>query len=773
MKIKPRNIALTAAVVVASEIAVVPIASALQVEEVIVTARKRSESLQEVPLAVAALSGDLMTDLGVESAGDIALFTPNFTWNTEFGRASPQPYLRGIGTNNFNPINTGPIAVYQDGIYIGPNIAQGFSTFDLERVEVLKGPQGTLYGRNSTGGLVNFISRKPEIGAGSNGFARLELGQFGTTNFEGAFGFDLSDTSAARIAVTRNLNKGTFRNINPDVDSDDVSSVDDWAIRAQLLLEPSSDLSILANVHVSEASPDTAPFKSIGLFNPGTGDPCDETPRLGANCSALNSFPDDGDIYTTSKNEDFENVDASGIFVKIDYQLSDTLSLVSSTSYDTAELERLDDSDDVSTELELDHYADDFDFYSQELRLSSTSDDVSWHAGMYYYNESNEGILAFTNPIFGSGVGNAHKIDTLSYAIFGQIDWNVTNKISVGAGLRWTYEEKDVKQYDAFAAAYSVDQGIITSLNGLDIFDGTFASGTTGAEDFDEITGRLSIDYTTDNGNLVYASLSRGFKGGDVLGSGVVPVFGPTPYTDDQVEVLRARTEVVAPEILDALEVGVKSSLLGGKMRLNGAVFYYIYKDQQQTVLQEDPTGQADIGISTLNNAGRSEIPGAEVEIIYTPTSSWYLQLNAGILDPTYEEFNNPVDGGADFSGNQIPLTPRRELSALARYDFEVNDGAILAVQVDTSYKSSTFFQAQNDDTFIGSLLQEDSFTLWNARISYATGDGKWVGALFARNLTEEEYFGSGFEIAPLGIVAIKPGPRRYFGASLEYNFGN
>lgn len=747
-------------------------ASESALEEIVVTARKRQESLNDIPMTINAFSSENLQNLGVRETADIALYTPNFTWNTEFGRASPQPFLRGIGTNNFAPINSGPIAVYQDHVVIGPNIVQGFSTFDLERVEILKGPQSTLYGRNSTGGLINFISKKPEIGAGTNGFVNAEFGRFSTTNFEGAIGFDLGDKAAMRIAAERNLNKGSFDNRNPLVDSDDVGSVDDVAFRAAIVLEPSERLSILANLHHAEADPDTAPFKFIGLVNPEGGGQC-PNPGIGSGCTDAFGLGATGvpGFYSTEKGIDFEETSFTGGFVKVDFDISDTLSLQAITSYDESELERLDDDDDTSVELQRSHYADEFEAFSQEARLTYTGEDYGWHLGAYYYDESNEGLLLFSQPVFGTSEGNLHEIDTESYAVFGQIDWNLTETIRLGAGLRWTYEEKDVKRYDAYHTAVLTTSSIFRSEADLTITPGSLASGTTGAKDFDRVSGGISIDYTTDAGHLIYATISRGVKGGDINGAAIIQDFIGTPRTPEQIAQFEFLTRVTGPETLDSFELGFKSDLLDGRLRVNGALFYYIYKDQQQTVLQPDPTGLSVLGITTLTAGARSEIPGAELEVSYLPTSRWFLQANIGLLDATYDEFVNPLPGAEDFSGNQIPLTADIEFSVLGRYEVPLDNGATLSLQMDASYKGETFFQAQNDAGFGGAQLQEDSVTLLNARIGYRHNDN-WSIAVFGKNLTGEEYLGSGFDLTALGYVAVKPGPRRYFGVELMYEFG-
>ncbi len=743
--------------------------------DVVVTARKRQEPLQLIPIAINAFSGEVMQELGVQNAGDVALLTPNFTWNTEFGNASPQPYLRGIGTNNFSPINNGPIAVYQDNVFIGPNIAQGFATFDVQRAEVLKGPQGTLYGRNSTGGLINFISVKPKIGGGTNGFVNVEGGQYGTFNFEGALGFETGGKSAARVSFVRNKNSGTWDNVNPNGGNANVTS--DLGVRLQWAANPSDKVSILFNAHLGKANPDTAPFKNIGLFqsdgvtpfaNPGVG-------AGGATADFTESFVDERDYYTTSKGADFENVDTRGAFLQLDFDLNDDLTLHSLTSYDYAEIRRHDDVDDGSIGIEDDYYADDFNWFSQEVRLSG----AQWHLGGYFYNETAQGVQIWTNPIFGNGEGNVHDIATTSFALFGQYDYSINDKVSLSGGLRWSYEQKDVRRYDGFMPLISSTanggDGPLFSLDDVTIDQGHgITVGTPNKKDWNAITGRVSLDYKTDDGNLLYASISRGFKGGDVNGAAFLDEYvasaGPgqsdicpgeeapgSARCAESVANFQRKIVPVDPEFLNALEVGFKANLADNKLRINGALFYYDYQDQQNTILVSVP-GSGGPGTTTLENAASSKFPGADLEISYGD-NGWFFQTTFGWLDAEYDDFG-------ENTGNQISLTPKYQGSLLGRYSIPFENGGKFTLQADLSYQGKTYFQPTNIAN-----LEQDPYSLLGARLSYTAPKENWSVAVFGRNLTGEEYLGSGFDVSVLGWLAVKPGPRRYFGASINYSF--
>ena len=391
-----------------------------------------------------------------------------------------------------------------------------------------------------------------------------------------------------------------------------------------------------------------------------------------------------------------------------------------------------------------------------------------------------------TNPIFGNGEGNEHEVETTSYALFGQYGFNINDSWRFTGGLRWTYEEKDVQLYNGFmplidnpgndgdGSLYSFEE--LMSKGGIDEGHGVTV-GHANSADWDEVTGRLSLDYSTENGNLIYFSLSRGFKGGDVNGAAFLDEYLPsdgaggslicpgdeapgTSRCSDSVAGFQRKIIPVDPELLDAVEIGFKGDFFDGNLRLNGAVFYYDYQDQQNTILVPIP-GVPGPGTTTLENAASSKFPGIELELIATPAENWYLQVNGGWVDAEYDDFG-------EFSGNQVALTPKTQLSGLLRYDWQLNGGSVVAFQVDGSWQSRTYFQPSNIK-----LLSEDSYALLGARVSYTSPSDAWTVALYGKNLTEEEYFGSGFDVSALGWHALKPGMPRYVGLSVDYHFGD
>ena len=716
-------------------------------EEIIVTARKRDESIQKVPISITAWSANQMEAIGMLHAADIPFYTPNFTWNSEYGKTTPQIYLRGVGTNNFSPINTGPVAVYQDNIYHGPNVVHAFAAYDLERVEVLKGPQGTLYGRNSTAGLVNFISRKPDIDADYNGYVRAEIGEYDTTNFQGAVGFPISDTMAGRIAFAYNKNSGFWDNSNPFSGQQNSGRFDDSSVRAQLLIQPNDRLSILLNGHLVVANPDTEPFKNIGVACPAG-----VTPGLtsaGSNCPDVTGFVDSGDIHETFTPRDWEEVDAAGGIIDITYDFG-SFKLQSLTGFDSIEHIRFDDVDGAPTISLDDSFVDNFDYWSQEFRLFGESDQVSWNVGVYYYHEENEGfvtanfqdaLIAFGAP--PSGILYDREIDTESYAIFGQADYQLTDQFSLSAGVRWTYEEKAVRKYDAYFFDDSALRGWIP---GVSVIPNPMPNDfmVDPVLDYDEPTWRVSLDYAITPDVLGYVSFARGLKGSEVNGGPGVP----------------SDTNPINPEILDAWEVGVKSDLLDGRLRLNAAAFFYDYEDQQVGTFVTDPVVRA-----ILDNAAKSTINGLEVDVTWRPTEQLTLLAALGWVDAEFDEYVSSTVIG-DLTGNRPGFVPEFEATFLARYDFALASGGVFALQAILVHRGDMFFQPTNDP-----ILAEGDFQIIDLLAKYSSSDSRYSLALRVKNATDEDYLTSGFDVTGLGYYAVKAGYPRVVTGEFQFNF--
>jgi len=713
-------------------------------DEIVVTARRKEETLASVPIAVSAFNGEQLEALGVTNSGDVAALVPNLTWNTEFGRATPQVYLRGVGSNNFAPTNAGPVGIYQDGVIIGPNIVQGFAAFDLDRVEVLKGPQGTLFGRNSTGGLINFVSKKPVIGGGKDGYISAEVGSWGTFNFEGASTFQIGDNAAARLSLVSNNASGEYSNVNPDSNTGSAGAVSDYSGRLQLAYDNDENFSALVNIHGSFADPDVTPFIVGGTF----GSPSCANNVVFGECATAFGFVNDPDPKVTAKQDDLEQVENIGGFVELKYDFGgfDATLLA---GYDESSIARLDDVDESPASDEFDHYVQDFETFSAELRFSGETDRLDWHLGGYYFTQSSEGLLVFDFPtdtsVFGPGtgfgVGNLTEIDTDSFAVFAQGVWTLTDRARLTTGIRYTTEEVDVPRYVGFLNRTDPNQTTIYSTEtDIDIAGGIIEFDVTQNETFNRVTGRLSLDYQLTDDSLVYASYARGFKGGDVNG---VAVADPLA------------TQIARPETVDSFELGIKSSFPNANLKFNAAAFYLDYQDQQQAVIL---AGDTAAGEPALTNAASSKIPGFEADITWTPTDAITILGAIGYIDAKFSDFVT-IDG--DFSNNRIPLVSDFQASLVGKYDFFLENDSVISAQLDGSFQSEQFFTAQNDLFPEVAALREGSYILGNASLSYSAPGDDWSAKVFVRNIANKEVLVSGFGIG--GFISI--------GGALTINF--
>lgn len=718
-------------------------------DEIVVYARKRDESLQEVPIAVSAFSGDQMKALGVRQSGDIAQFTPNFTWNTEFGKASPQPTIRGVGSNGFMPNNVNPVAVYSDNVLIGPNIAQGFATFDVERVEVLKGPQGTLYGRNATAGLINFISVQPTIGDGVSGFAELTGGSYRTLNTEAAIETDLGSNAALRLSFASNRNDGLYRNLNLGGRN---GRTDDIAARGQLLIEPADGIRILLNGHYGDSTPDIAPFKAVGTICP----PGVTVPTLGV-CAA-GGGTDTKNLFENFNGPGFEKVRSAGGFANVQIDLG-SLTLTSISAYDHSTLRRLDDVDDLAVYQENDHFYDRFNTFSQEVRLSGKSTGLNWHIGAFYYNEKYDGD--FLADFAVGSVGNVKRFKTNSYALFGQADLELTDKLNVSTGLRWTREKKSV-DYQTIEGTGGLGTTFFGSVanSGISIFNTAAAQNE---KTFNNISGRISLDYHISDRNMIYASYGRGFKAGDVNGL----AFSTDPTT------LAFQSRVTKPETLDAFEVGYKGTLADGKIIVDSSAFYYIYKDQQQSILLPVPGNPLPVPVTTFANAAKSNIKGVELQVTWKAAQTLRIVANGGWVDAKYKNFIlNPEETDPsqviDFSGNRAPLTPEFSATGIIAKDFVFSNGGYVSLQANGRYQSKVYFQPTNEPG-----LSSGDQVLFGALISYTAPEKGWTLALQAENLFNRKYAVSGFnfDVDPVRSLHIKPNTPRIITARLRIKF--
>lgn len=734
-------------------------------EEVVVTATKREESIQKIPVSISAVSGEQLAEMQAADVKDLGKFVPGLQLRTEYSLSTPFAFIRGVGNYGFVVTSISPVGFYSDGIYIGQNIAQGLQLFDLERIEVLRGPQGTLFGRNTTGGLINVISRKPRLGAGTNGEFKITAGDYGTLNLNAAFGSELGETAAFRIALSRQSDDGVFRNVNPDFTGDrDVGDTDADGARAQLLWEPTDSLSALFRAHWGKSDGGMVINKAGWLANAdGTNCPAGAiTGALYNGCSdpygfgltETNGWFESGESFAGA-----EEIDSHGFSAELNWTLGD-YTLTSVSAWDAADVSRLQDADGAALAFMHATFIADTSYWSQELRLASNyTGPWNWLAGVYYYGDRNRSFANFAfGDLGGTGIGQSVRQETESYAIFADINYRFAERWTLSAGFRWTSDQRTTSietwldnaagVIGAPAAPPSVvpvlpANVLVTESMARAAFLAPLIPYSELERTWREPSGRVSLSYAIDDDRLLYGTVSRGFKGGEFNG---VAIISPEEVS------------LTNPEYITSYELGVKSSWLDSRLRANVAIFYMDYEDQQvMTYLSPDAVFPA------LSNVGASEISGVEFELEARPGTGWALGLSGSYLDATVKDFFDPVLGNR--AGNRLNDAPKWSFSGFARYEHALPKGT-LSVQAQGSWSAFHYFQIENQPG-----LFTKSYGTVDARAAYTFRNDSMEIGIFAKNLLDKGYSPGGFDLNAFGAMVFQMGRPRLVGADFTYRF--
>jgi iron complex outermembrane receptor protein len=734
-------------------------------EEVIVTAQKREQNLQDTPISVTAFTGGAIEALGFRQSVDITAQTPNFSVGYPNGDTGvPAPFIRGVGLNDFGVLNQGPIAAYSDQSYISSNAAQIFQLLDVERVEVLRGPQGTLYGRNATGGAVNFISRKPT--PSWEGWARAGAGSWGSTKLEGAVSGPLGEQTAFRVAVLKNDSDGWLKN---RFTGNDQQGMDELAWRVLIESEATENLNVMINVHGGKTESDSPQYRHLGVWEgDGSGNMCSNADILGGRCVDIFGYSEEA-AYTTLNgidapatpgydegNYDFESrneTDFWGASLTLDWKVGDYV-ITSITSYDEVDDFRPEETDDGPNDILTGELAVDQETISQEFRIARTGDKLSWIAGFYFLNDEATDNTAFDilrdfrpffigddvncsapagNPggfcpeefIFKTKSGTQQEIT--STALYFDATLSLTDRMNLSGGLRYTDEEIDHASfffYDEPEIGFPVQPGFPDSAS----------------NDYQNISGRLLLDFQASGDLMLYGGVTTGFKAGGIQSTSD----GIAPYDEEE---------------LISYEIGFKSTLADGRIRFNGSLFRYDYSDLQvfAFVIVDG------LGFSTISNAADATNYGAEFEMQWLPTDNLFVNLGLGLLDTEYKDFVLP---SGDFSGNEITMSPKVTFNGLIQYDIQLGDNGVVTLQTDFNYQDEVWFDALNNP-----LLSEGDYWLLNARVSWTSVDEKWEVAAFGRNLGDEEYMVYAFDLSFFGFNEEMLGTPRAYGVEATYRY--
>lgn len=729
-----------------------------------VTAERREASQQDVPITMTTVSESMLSEGDYMTTADLADQVPGLQIKSSFSASNPTIFIRGVGINDFNPANSGAIGVMVDDLFYNSTTGQLFQLFDLERVEVLKGPQGTLYGRNTTGGVLSLHTKEPGFEPG--GYVSATYGRFNQLDFEGAVDIPLSDKFAMRLSGVSNTRDGTREIYFPDGTSADKNDVDFQAIRAQLLFEPNDDLKILGKLEYGESNSTSRSYESQGLINWMTGEygvpdfnaACGG--RQAAICGDAFGYTDDADPYSGAENlkDTPEEVSAFTANLQVEWNLG-TFDLTSVTGYFKADREAILEVDAAPYRVVEEYIDDGSEQFSQEVRLASNWEGpLSLIMGAFYLQDELTGqdtfeLLADLNPTPGQAyfdVDNyilrtdrfyTQKTDT--FALFAQSDYDLTDRLTATFGARFTWEERDLEHvsYAGPVGAVALDE--VNPIYAVLLDTSSFA---TDSLSFEEPTYRFALSYDVSDDMMIFGSVSRGFKSGGFN----------TGATSDPVE-----ASVVEPEKLMAYEVGFKSEWLRNTLRANAAAFFYDYTDLQ--VFGLAPSG---VPTQTLFNAEKAEIMGAEFDITALPLDGLELSVAGTYLDAEYVDFVTPI--GEDYSGNTMVAAPDWSLVTRARYETgPIWNGLSLVFGVDATYTGDQYYDTANTDR-----LGQEAYWLANARVALTPADSRWEVAAFIKNLTDEDYVVDAYDVADFGFDELVYGNPQTYGVSLSYRFG-
>lgn len=684
------------------------------VEEIVVTAQRRAETLQKVPISITALSGEQAAQLNLTKASDLSGISPGVFAVGSRGDANPIFAIRGIGLNDTFANNNPTVGVYLDDIVQPYTPLLGFPVFDLERIEVLKGPQGTLYGRNTTGGAINFISKAPtqEFDA----YATASYGRFERMDIEGAIGGGVTDNLALRLAgkITEQSD-GWQTNART---GEKIGDRDSKAVRAMALWTPTDDVEVLFKASLLEDRSDTQLREHVGYNAPGGGTCAAYFAgvRDEGNCvNALGYFDPTPDRRTVEASEVYGHVaDTSSrdFMLNVKWDLG-AATLTSVSGYIDFERTSGDDSDASALVLLDSQFNDDIEAFSQEVRLASNGDGpFSWMVGAYYsWDELGSDIeQALDDHFFQTRVTIDALQTTTSYALFSQLQYRLTDRLRLTGGVRYTEEKKDFT-YDALDIdPFGTSAGLPTPVAGID---------DTLREDV--VTGKIGLDFDVSDDVMLYTSVSKGFKSG---GYKSAIAFNP------------AELDPFYGENLYAYELGAKTTWLDGKLQFNSALYYYDYQDFQAFVTEI----RSGINVIVLNNAGDAEVYGLEADITARPTERLLLRLSANAMKSEITKINPEVQ--AAYEGNRLANAPEVTASAILRYDLPTeNFGFGSYAMLDGSYRGKTYYSVNNRGQ-----SSQDSYGLLNARLGFTSLDERWEFALWGRNLTDKLYVSTAYD---------------------------
>ncbi|RKR03817.1 TonB-dependent receptor [Maricaulis maris] len=683
---------------------------------IVVTSRRREESLQDVPLSVSAFGEAQLEDLQASDISALQNAVPNLTMHT--GDAENAViYIRGVGQVDSLAFAEPGVGVYLDDVYLARTQGAILDVFDVERVEVLRGPQGTLYGRNTIGGAVRFISTRP----GSDPGARLELGagNHGQLFARARMSGDLvDDRLAGKAALFYSARDGYSTN---EVDGSDDGDVNRIAGRLGFLFMPTDDVELELTVEGASDSPDTsrtpARMTDVAGIDPATG--------------TVSIFAAQDDPYAIRASyNDLDDLSSWGVTARAQWQVSDALSLTSITGQRTLDYDSNLDLDGTELEIFEIFVREEAEQFSQEFRAEyDAGGALQLTGGVYYFDDQDttfNGLAgsAIALPLGGGAylpyplqTASINDQNTEAWAAYFDASYALSDRLRLSGGLRYTSEDKSfTRLQEVYAPGTSNPPPFQTGA-------GIVATDIDTSETFDALTPRIGLDYRVNDAVMLYGLASRGFKSGGFDGRSNTP-FDANPYD---------------PEFVWSYEAGIKSTLMDGELVLNAAVFRNDYTDLQLSSFTANPgTGAFE---AQFTNAGEAVIQGVEAEAMWRPADGLTLTGHVGYMDAFYEEYIGA--GGVNIADDrELVNTPELSGGIAFTYEWPVSDNLYATVHADASWRSKTYTTVSSAES-----LAQDGYALVNAFASIAAADERWEIRAGVRNLFDEAYINQAFDL--------------------------
>jgi iron complex outermembrane receptor protein len=719
---------------------------ATSLEEVLVTAQKREQNIQDVPIALDAVSRDAIIAQRISGPNDLLKLLPNLSLKTASAVNSGFA-IRGVGTQNFHLTAQQAVGLYFDEVSQVTPFTSQLGLFDMERIEVLRGPQNTLFGRNTTGGAVNFITHRPDPADGNNGYVNVNLGNFGKIDGEGAIGLALGEHFAIRLAAQSQNRDGVFT----DVESGDkIGNTDRQSARLGLAWMPTENTNAWLSLHYGKSDPERVPRKATGRFLADNVSTCpnnDDGPAQFDGASACFARNKTGVPYNPSLGNwrdahDAANntalVELEGALLKVEHDFG-AVTLASLTGYDNVEQHLADESGGLPYIQFQALQQGDYQTLSQELRLTSNGEaKVKWIGGLFYTHENDHFATTARNNAVGPPALSVVPTSIMNqrgdvYSAYGQIDVAFTERLNFNLGLRYTDDSKTGDT--TVVTMFDTDTGLASGtrlpedfLYGRDFvlahensFAAPCAPGVTPcsgpwkevSQDYNKTGGKIGLDYHFSDDMMGYASYSRGFKAGafDVRAQAVLLGTGDLP---------------VKPEDLDAYEIGLKSEFLERRMKLNVTAFYYDWRDLQTFATIPG------IGPAFLN-LPKARLTGEELEWQFAPGNDWTLRVYGAHLDTEVADVGT-LGPDAAVEGAPLPEAPEWTVNAGIFKGIAIGDQR-LTLSANARYASGQWgTMNERANTWV------TSSTFVDASIAYEFGaENRYSLTAWGENLTSEK----------------------------------